>query len=153
MNETSLSYAQWICKFLCRIYENSSQVLSPYLEQLSMQNNLNPSSAYLSDSYIKYTIKRLFDYSKFEDAIIINLMYNLAISPRTIYYLQFNSLTPQMNLKYFDLNSKFFKDTQINIDLYNEIKFFERYQTMKMKINKNEIRTTKSGLKLKGNLW
>ena len=97
--ETSLSYAQWISKFLCRIYENSSQVLSPFYEQLSMQNNLNPSSAYLSDSLIKCAIKRLLDYSKFEDAIIINLMYNLAISPRIIYYLQFNNLTPQLNLK------------------------------------------------------
>ena len=45
----------------------------------------------------------------------------------------------------------FFKETQISTDLYNDLKFFQRYQTIKMKNRHNDTRTTKSGLELKGN--
>ena len=100
---------------------------------------------------MKCAIRCLIDWSRFENAIILNLIYNLAISPRTIYYLLFDNLNSQKFLKYYDWDYDIFKETQISIDLYNDLKFFQRYQTMKMKNRHNDTRTTKSGLELKGN--
>ena len=100
---------------------------------------------------MKCAIRCLIDWSRFEDAIILYLMYNLAISPRTIFYLLFDNLNSQKFLKYYDWDYDIFKETQISTDLYNDLKFFQRYQTMKMKNRHNDTRITKSGLELKGN--
>ena len=55
-----------------------------------------------------------------------------------------------MKLKYFDADEEIFKEEMITPDLYNDLKFFQRYKSMKMKDKGVCTRATRKGLEIKG---
>ena len=76
-------------------------------------------------------------------------MYDLSISPRTIYFLIFSNISIQMKLKYFNADEVIFKEEMITPDLYNDFNFFQRYKSFKMKDKGVCKRTTRKGLEIK----
>ena len=77
-------------------------------------------------------------------------MYDLSISPLTIYFLIFSNISIQMKLKYFDADEEIFKEEMITPNLYNDLNFFQRYKSIKMKDKGVCKRTTRKGLEIKG---
>ena len=74
LNDTLSKYAVWICKFLRRIYLDSSQDVSHIHYILHINELPNSNIEDLSCSTIYNTYIQLIQLLKFEDAVILNLI-------------------------------------------------------------------------------
>ena len=72
---------------MTQIYQDTSQNVTNYLTELSLKHENWTTSEVLSQSYIFYTYKKLISFSKYEDAIILGLIYEILLSSSTLYFL------------------------------------------------------------------
>ena len=75
-----------------QIYQGTSQNVTKYLAELSLKHENWSVPEVLSQSYIFYAYKKLISSSKYEDAIILGLIYEISVSPNTLYFLVYENL-------------------------------------------------------------
>ena len=97
-----------------------------------------------------YSIKKLYDESKYEDALILQFMYLFRLTPSEIYLLDFECITNGRWLTFIKEDSPALKNLKINQILLNDVKFYATYR----KLGGNELiycrRFTQAGVALDG---
>ena len=125
---TSLKYYRCIDGFLRRVYDSGYSVLYPkYVEsikpELKSQDNF-PTILEVTNANIE-----LMNMKKFEDALVIHLMYSLNINLETIVLLTFDSIDCENNIKFLDTLEEKYTEVKLNENLMRDIIFFKKIRS------------------------
>ena len=97
-----------------------------------------------------YSIKKLYDESRYEEALLLQFMYLLRLTNSEIYLLDIECITNGRWLTFIKEDSLAFKTLKVNQILLNDVKFYATYR----KLGENELiycrRFTRAGVALDG---
>ena len=124
---TPLNYYNCIYAFLKHVYSSEYSHLYPNFHskytKKKKQTDIIPSLLEVTNAYVE-----LMNITKYEDVVIIHLMYSLWINPETMFLLTFESIDEEGNIEYFDTQV----DKQLTIKLYEnlhrDIMFLKEYR-------------------------
>ena len=143
-----MKYAHIISRFLYAVYNNSHQSwnsILPYISDSFRQRLFAPE---LTEELLIYSIKKLYDEFKLEDALILRFMYEFRLTPSEIYLLNTESFTDSESLIFIKEENTNVKTIKVSQTLRNDIKFYIIYR----KLTGNEIvlcsRITQNGVAL-----
>ena len=132
------------------VYQNSHQKCDSILQFLSHSFKKRLLSLELTEELLVKSIKRLYDASQFEDALILQFMYLYRLAPSQIYLLDFDSFTNDRCLTAIKEESSNYKTIKVSISLLNDVNYYIVYR----KLTGNEIkywrRITHNGVILNG---
>ena len=94
--------------------------------------------------------KVLLDKKKYEDAVLLHLMFTLGMTPYTISLLTFESLTDFKTLKYFDHKTRSVIEAKLTEELLNELIYLKIYKNNLKELNQDEERKSLDGKIIKG---
>ena len=150
LSQSEKKYSYIISKFLYAVYQNSHQKCDSILQFLSHSFKKRLLSLELTEELLVKSIKRLYDASQFEDALILQFMYLYRLAPSQIYLLDFDSFTNDRCLTAIKEESSNYKTTKVSISLLNDVNYYIVYR----KLTGNEIkywrRITHNGVILNG---
>ena len=114
---------QHLIKFMEVLYQEE---LTKYTFDLSFMNSntLTPYKLFL-------VYDKLLSYNQFQDALIINLLYTLCISIKTLTLLECTNIDLNKIISFYDFSVNDIRKVAIPVDLLNEILYFKRYQSIK----------------------
>ena len=139
---TPLNYYRCINTFLKSVYSTEYSTLSPqYAESIKSGFKNNETTASLSDVFNAYYA--LTKIGKFEDALILHLMYSLGSNLETLSLLTYGSIDDKNNTKFFDTQKMEYVDAKLNEHLVRDIFHFkETMRNIKQEI-KSEFKCFK----------
>ena len=121
-SKTEGKYASAIKRFLENIYTiDPLGIKISYYKRRSKTERNKPPKMTSSDLYRAYN--ELMTNFQFQDALIINLMYSLAIDPYVLYTLTYEGINNDGEIKYWDYKQKTFVCKQLHKELRNDIQY------------------------------
>ena len=121
---TPLKYYRCINTFLKSLYSTEYSTLSPqYAESIKSGFKNNETTASLSDVLNAYYA--LTKIGKFEDALILHLMYSLGSNLEILSLLTYGSIDDKNNIKFFDTQKMEYVDAKLNEHLVRDIFHFK----------------------------
>ena len=148
-SKTEGKYASSIKRFLENIYtiDPLGIKISYYKRRSKTERNKPPKMA-SSDLYRAYN--ELMTNFQFQDALILNLMYSLAIDPYVLYTLTYEGINNDGEIKYWDYKQKTFVCKQLHKELRNDIVYFRLYPSCHKMNSNDSIRTSEDGENIEG---
>ena len=141
---TSMKYYNCIQGFLDIVYATEYRDLnSKYTNNIlsiTKNNQCFPTLLELVNAYVE-----LINAGRFEDALIIHLMYFLEVNPDTIALLTFSFINELSNVKFWDPSSASQIEKNFNDNLIRDIKFFKDWRIKQNR--KIQIQTRKDNKK------
>ena len=147
---TALKYYHCLNGFLKRVYVSEYSKLNiNWAEALPVKISLKSKTTLTLIKLINAYVE-LMNSNNVEDAIIIHLMYSLALTPEAISLLIFNSIDENGILTYWDAKEKKYIDAKLNSHLLRDLMFLKNkqiknksYVKSKTRLFKNKINTSR----------
>ena len=121
----ALNYYKCINRFLAIIYSSEYSVLCPeFAKKCVLSDNSNEhllSVLELTNAYVD-----LMNKNKFEDALILQLMYCLGANIDTIVLMTYDSIDEDQNITYFDTKNSEYVTSKLSDNLLRDIMFFKK---------------------------
>ena len=148
-SKTQGKYASVIKRFLENIYTiDPLGIKIEYYKRRSKTERNKPPKLSNSDLFRAY--EELVKNVQFQDALILNIMYSLAIDPYILYMLTYEGINSDGEISYWDYKQKAFVTKKLHNELKSDINFFKAY-SLSLKINSNDfIRTSEDEETIEG---
>ena len=149
MKGTLIKYAHVLKRFLFHVHRKDVAPLESqhYKKPKNIEVNLYP----------KITREEVFGYystflskDKFEDSVILHLMYELGLEPYRLCLLKFESLKDDKSIETFDHKTRSIKTLKVSDNLYSELLYLKNWKSRRGELILNESRISMDGSIIKG---
>ena len=124
LTETSLNYYRYINAFFKCVYSSEYSVLYPeFASTIKKEFKSNYKVASLSDVFNAYY--KLTKIGKFEDALVLHLIYSLGINIDALLLHTYDSIDEDGSMRYFDTIKMKYVDVKLNEYLLRDIDNFK----------------------------
>ena len=104
----------------------------------------------LTKEEVFWNYQQLIKHNKYEDAVLLHLMFTLGLTPYTISLLTFESLTDHKTVKYFDHKARAVTEINLTNVLQNELNYLKIYRAKLNDLSQDEERKSLDGTIIKG---